>query len=120
MSWQDLPAYPELRFAKSDAGIGPATIVSDQLNEMVEGSIRLLADWCNKARQARKGFGFAGVFALGLEGWGWGLGRATGRARPEMREHDAQPEQDNDDQLIVNVVWYHGGPLSHSGERGLV
>jgi hypothetical protein len=35
-----------------------------------------------------------------------------------MGQHDAQPEQNNDDQLVVNEVWYDGMPLSHSGERG--
>jgi hypothetical protein len=35
-----------------------------------------------------------------------------------MGQHDAQPEQNNDDQLVVNEVWYHGMALFHGGERG--
>jgi hypothetical protein len=33
-------------------------------------------------------------------------------------QHEVQPKQDNDDQLIVNEVWDHGVPLSHRSERG--
>src|SRR5467141_653138 len=45
-------------------------------------------------RQARKGFGLVGTSAFRLEGWGWSLGSSTGWARPEVRHHEAQPEQD--------------------------
>jgi hypothetical protein len=58
-------------------------------------------------RQARKGFGFAGASALGLDGRGWGLESPTRWARPEVRQHDAQPEQCKDYQLIVYVVRNH-------------
>src|SRR5262249_23932890 len=69
-------------------------------------------------RQARKGFGLAGVVALGLDGSAWPCGHLTVWTWPEVGQHEAQPKQDNDDQLIVHEVWYHGVPLSHSGERG--
>src|SRR5262249_8251993 len=55
-------------------------------------------------RQARKGFGLVGTSSFRLDGWGWGLGSSTGWARPEVRHHEAQPEQDQNDQLIVDVV----------------
>src|SRR5262245_37272922 len=58
-------------------------------------------------RQARKGFGLVGTSAFRLDGWGWGLGSSTGWARPEVRHHEAPPEQDQNDQLIVDVVRNH-------------
>src|SRR5215831_2615587 len=58
-------------------------------------------------RQAHKGFGLVGTSALRLDGWGWGLGNSTGWARPKVRHHEAQPEQDQNDQLIVDVVRNH-------------
>jgi hypothetical protein len=57
-----------------------------------------------------KGFGLAGASAFGLDGRGWCPGSATGWTRPEVGEHDKQPEQDQDHQLIVDEVWYHGMP----------
>src|SRR4029453_17859825 len=67
---------------------------------------------------ALKRFGLVGALALGRDGLEWGLGRYTGRARPEAGQHDAQPEQDEDHQLIVHQVWNHGIAPLHSGVIG--
>jgi hypothetical protein len=67
--------------------------------------------------QARERLG-CGTLALGLDGISWSLGHPTRWARPEVGQHDAQPEQDQDHQLIVDEVWYHRiAPLS-SGVKG--
>jgi len=69
-------------------------------------------------RQARKRCGVGGALAARRDGLDWGLGRSTGWARPEVGQHDAQPEQDEDHQLIVHQVWNHGIAPLHSGVRG--
>src|SRR5205823_12736887 len=69
-------------------------------------------------RQALKRFGLVGALALGRDGLEWGLGRSTGWARPEVGQHDAQPEEDEDHQVIVHQVWNHGITPLHSGVRG--
>ena len=61
-------------------------------------------------RQTCEGFGVVRGLALGLEGGRFGsLGmRPCAWAGPEVGEHHAQPEQDQNHQLIVEQVWYHG------------
>ena len=48
-------------------------------------------------RQACERFRFTGASAFGLDGLGWCLERSIGWAWPEVGQHHAQPEQDQDD-----------------------
>src|SRR5215813_2685183 len=68
-------------------------------------------------RQTCESFGLTGAVTLGLDGISWPLGQPTGWGRPEVGQHDAQPHQDQDHQLIVEEVWYHGIASLHGGER---
>jgi hypothetical protein len=77
---------------------------------LTQGTGRLL-------RQALDRFELGRPRALGLDGLGWGLGSSTGWTRPEGGEHDAQPQQDEDHQLIVDEVWMHRMAPLHRGER---
>src|SRR5262249_812307 len=70
------------------------------------------------ARQARERFGLGGRLTLRPDGLGWCLGSFTGWARPEVRQHEAQPEQDQDHQLIVNEVRNHRIAPLHDGVGG--
>src|SRR5262249_35004624 len=67
-------------------------------------------------RQTCAWFGLTGAVALGLDGISWPLGQPTGWGRPEVGQHDAQPHQDQDHQLIVEEVWYHGMPPYMGGK----
>ena len=58
-------------------------------------------------RQARERFGLGGRLTLRPDGLGWYPGSSTGWARPEVQQHEAQPEQDQDHQLRVNEVRNH-------------
>jgi hypothetical protein len=78
---------------------------------LTQGTVRLL-------RQARGWFGLGGTLALRSDGLEWCLGSSAGWARPEVRQHEAQPEQGQDHQLLVDEVWYHGMTPLHGGERG--
>ncbi len=94
-------------------GIGPSRrrwCVIHRLR-LTQGTGRLL-------RQARERYGFAGASARGLDRLGWCLGFSTGWARPEVRQHEAQPEQDQDHQLIVNEVRNHRIAPLHDGIGG--
>ena len=66
-----------------------------------QGTVRLL-------RQTLERVGLGGTLALGLEGISWLRGHPMGWGRPEVGQHDAQPEQEQDHQWIVDEVWYHG------------
>jgi hypothetical protein len=57
-----------------------------------------------------KRFGLARACALGRDGSSWPPGHPPGRARPEVMQHDAEPEQDQDHQLIVDEMWDHNAP----------
>src|SRR5262245_51893352 len=59
------------------------------------------------ARQARERFGLGGTLMLRPDGLGWSLGSSIGWARPEVRQHEVQPAQDQDHQMIVNEVRSH-------------
>jgi hypothetical protein len=56
--------------------------------------------------QACKGFGHCGT-----------LGHSTGWVWPEVGQDKAEPEQNQDHQVIVNEVWDHGIAPLHSGDR---
>src|SRR5919108_2975729 len=58
-------------------------------------------------RQARERFRLCGTLTLRPDGLGWCLESSTGWAQPEVRQHEAQPEQGQDHQLIVNEVRNH-------------
>src|SRR5262249_14550144 len=66
--------------------------------------------------QACEWFGLTRAVALGLDGINWPLGPSTGWGRPEVGQHDTQPHQDQDHQLIVDEVGDHGIASLH-GER---
>ena len=68
--------------------------------------------------QAREWFGLGGTLTLRSDGLGWCLGSSTGWARPEVRQHEAQPEQDQDPQRIVNEVRNHRIAPLHDGVGG--
>ena len=69
-------------------------------------------------RQAREWFGLGGTLTLRSDGLGWCLGSSTGWARPEVRQHEAQPEQGQDPQPIVNEVRNHRIAPLHDGVGG--
>ena len=51
-------------------------------------------------------------------GWVGVVGAPPGGARPAVRQHEAQPEQDQDHQLIVNEVRNHRIAPLHDGGGG--
>ena len=70
-------------------------------------------------RQARERFRLCGTLTLRPDGLGWCLESSTGWAQPEVRQHEAQPEQGQDHQLIVNEVRNHRIAPLHDDVGGL-
>ena len=59
-------------------------------------------------REARKRCELAGACALGRAGINWPRGHPPRWAQPDVGQDDAEPEQDEEQQLIVDEVWDHG------------
>src|SRR5215813_13250403 len=69
-------------------------------------------------RQARKRFGVGGALAARRAGLGWlCLGRHVA-AGPGEVQHDTQPQESQDHELIVKLMWNHGKKPPHHGMIG--
>ena len=58
--------------------------------------------------QAGKRFGLVGVFALGLDGRGWRGGGGCAALGPGEVQHDEEPDEDQQGELIVKKMGDHG------------
>src|SRR5262249_20187985 len=68
--------------------------------------------------EARKGLGVGGARAARRDGLGWlGLGRHAA-AGPGEVQHDTQPQESQDHELIVKLLWNHGKKPPHNGMIG--
>src|SRR5262249_1963738 len=68
--------------------------------------------------EARKGLGVGGARAARRDGLGWlGLGRHAA-AGPGEVQHDTQPQESQDHELIVKLMWNHGKKPPHHGMIG--
>src|SRR5262245_31746298 len=69
-------------------------------------------------RQARKRCGVGGALAARRDGLGWlWLGRHVW-AGPGEVQHDKQPQESQDHELIVKLMWNHGKKPPHNGMVG--
>ena len=68
--------------------------------------------------EARKGLGGGGALAARRDGLGWlYLGRHAA-AGPGEVQHDKQPQESQDHELIVKLMWNHGKKPPHNGMIG--
>jgi hypothetical protein len=71
-----------------------------------------------RVRQARKRCGVGGALAARRDGLGWlCLGRHVA-AGPGEVQHDKQPQESQDHELIVKLMWNHGKKPPHNGMIG--
>src|SRR6516162_5206892 len=71
-------------------------------------------------RQTLEGFGFVGACALELGGYGgcrW-LRYPRVSAWPNVVQHDAEPQESHNRQLVVDMVRNHGNAPSQRCDRG--
>ena len=71
-------------------------------------------------REPFEGSGFGGACALARErhGFGWPQGCSGGSARPAAMQHDAEPQESQDCELVVNMIRNHGDAPLHGPDRG--
>jgi len=69
-------------------------------------------------RETRKRFGLLGAWTSWLDelGWLWRCNSAS--AGPGRVQHDKQPQESQDRQLVEKQVWNHGPTPSLGGETG--
>lgn len=78
----------------------------------------LAQDTRGLVRQARKRCGLGGARAARRDGPGWlCLGRRA-LAGPGKVQHDKQPQESQDHELIVKLMWNHGKKPPHYGMIG--
>jgi hypothetical protein len=64
---------------------------------LTQGTVRLV-------RQTRERFGLSRTLTLGLEGRGWHGRRGLASPRPVERQHDEEPEESQQSELVVKQV----------------
>src|SRR4029434_8787532 len=70
------------------------------------------------AGETRKGFGCCGPFAWWRHWRGWYRSSGGGFRWPPPREHEKQPPQGDQRELVENEVGYHGKVPSHRWCKG--
>jgi hypothetical protein len=65
------------------------------------------------AGAARKRLGGAGTLARWRQRFGWLLIPSGTLVWPGIMQHDAEPEEPQDHELVEKEVGYHGKPPSH-------
>jgi hypothetical protein len=71
-------------------------------------------------RKARKGFGFLGPLALQLRRRGFGrwLRGHCASAWPEIMQHDAEPQESQNRELVIDMLWNHDRAPSSWCDKG--
>jgi hypothetical protein len=66
--------------------------------------------------QSGKGFWLVGARAAWRAGLGWSLLVRNASTGPGIIQHDKQPQEAKEHQLVEKMVWNHGYPPSRGGE----